>query len=245
MLGLPVFAGCMLLASGHRALSLLAALVTLWISGAWYYAAGLPLAHKGLVLISLGLALGALALLAGSRQAGAAAIPVAVAPPRAVTLSLIGLGTAVVAGLAGWNIASNERVLRDGRLVFLRIVPVDPRSLMQGDYMTLAFELPQRRVDPGLRQFGGPQPVAVGTVGPDGVATLTEITLKRPALAGGQIAMALSQKDGAWVVGSDAWFFREGDAARFAAARYGMFRVTPDGTALLAGLADGERRQIR
>jgi len=41
-----------------------------------------------------------------------------------------------------------------------------------------------------------------------------------------------------WVVVSDAWFFKEGDGARWSKARYGEFRVMPDGRALLVGMAD-------
>lgn len=42
---------------------------------------------------------------------------------------------------------------------------------------------------------------------------------------------------------SDAWFFREGDAARWEKARFGEFRVLPDGKALLVGMAD-EKLQV-
>ena len=35
---------------------------------------------------------------------------------------------------------------------------------------------------------------------------------------------------------SDAWFFKEGEAARWEKARYGEFRVLPDGRALLVGM---------
>jgi uncharacterized membrane-anchored protein len=163
----------------------------------------------------------------------------------AAATGLIALGGVAIAGLAGWSILDKERILRDGRMVMLRIVPVDPRSLVQGDYMTLAFELPERRASVSARQPGGPQPVAVGTVGPDQVVKVTEIVLKRPALAQDQIAIALSVKNGAYVVGSDAWFFKEGEAKRFEGARYGIFRVTSDGTALLAGLANEQKQPIR
>jgi uncharacterized membrane-anchored protein len=43
---------------------------------------------------------------------------------------------------------------------------------------------------------------------------------------------------------TDAWFFREGDAERWQKARYGEFRVAPDGRALLVGMADADLRPI-
>ena len=48
--------------------------------------------------------------------------------------------------------------------------------------------------------------------------------------------MELSPKGGRWLVVTDAWFFREGEAERWARARYGEFRLLPDGRAVLVGL---------
>jgi uncharacterized membrane-anchored protein/uncharacterized membrane protein len=246
LFGPVVFIGAVMLAADRRRLALLAGLTALWIIGAWYYAVTLPLTQKGLILMVLGAILGGLALVARRRVAEPTVASASISSGHpALGAALIAIGGLAIAGLAGWSIWDKERVLRDGRMVMLRIVPVDPRSLMQGDYMTLAFELPERRASATSRQPGGPQPVAVGTIGPDNVVKMTEIVLKRPALANDQIAIALSVKNGAYVVGSDAWFFREGEARRFAGARYGIFRVTLDGTALLAGLADEQRQPIR
>ena len=51
---------------------------------------------------------------------------------------------AVVAGLVvlvvvNWSIYDREQLLAEGRVVLLPLAPVDPRSLMQGDYMALRF----------------------------------------------------------------------------------------------------------
>src|SRR6476646_8967185 len=53
---------------------------------------------------------------------------------------------AVAAGLVlvaavNWTIYSRERHLAEGRVVLLELAPVDPRSLMQGDYMALRFQI--------------------------------------------------------------------------------------------------------
>ena len=52
---------------------------------------------------------------------------------------------ALIAGLAvlafvNFGIYGRERLLTEGQVVLLRMAPVDPRSLMQGDYMRLNFE---------------------------------------------------------------------------------------------------------
>src|SRR5690606_25902471 len=41
------------------------------------------------------------------------------------------------------TILVRERHLTDGEIVLLELAPVDPRSLMQGDYMALRFQVEQ------------------------------------------------------------------------------------------------------
>jgi uncharacterized membrane-anchored protein len=53
-----------------------------------------------------------------------------------------------------------------------------------------------------------------------------------------ELRMELTPKNGQWTLVTDAWFFREGEAARWQVARFGEFRVDADGRALLVGLAD-------
>jgi len=50
--------------------------------------------------------------------------------------------------------------------------------------------------------------------------------------------LELSPKNGAWVVVTEAWIFKEGTAELWQTAKYGEFRVLPDGRALLVGMAD-------
>src|SRR5262252_2186712 len=46
-----------------------------------------------------------------------------------------------VLALINFSIAAKERHLETGRVVYLELAPVDPRSLMQGDYMALRFRI--------------------------------------------------------------------------------------------------------
>ena len=39
------------------------------------------------------------------------------------------------------SIISKEKILKEGKLVLLKLAPVDPRSLMQGDYLSLRYEI--------------------------------------------------------------------------------------------------------
>ena len=48
-------------------------------------------------------------------------------------------GLALVLAVANGSIWQREQLLGSGRVVILELAPVDPRSLMQGDYMALTF----------------------------------------------------------------------------------------------------------
>jgi len=225
-----------------------AALAAAWIIGAFYYQLAWPLAQKAVVLVVAGAALGALAWLAA--RSSAAPGNLSEGPNTAGSSSSLrnpaliaatALATLLVANFAIWQ---KQELIASGRPVFVELAPVDPRSLMQGDYMRLNYRLPgntSSTLSP-LRKFGRPHVVA--TLDGRGVATLLRIEDPSLPAAGGETRIELTPKDGRWVIVSDAWFFREGDGERWNAAKYGEFRVAPDGRALLVGLADGNLKRI-
>jgi uncharacterized membrane-anchored protein len=165
---------------------------------------------------------------------------------------------AAVAALAAVNfaIADKERLLAEGRVVFLELAPVDPRSLLQGDYMqlnyTVAIEIERvlpRRADhrawlPDLLPADGR---AVVTLDPRSVATFAR--LDQPAdearpLAENEAYLRYRVRAGRLKFASDAFFFQEGTAEAYASARYGRYRVADDGALLLTSLHDEHLNQL-
>jgi len=151
----------------------------------------------------------------------------------------------VIVSAALYAIHRYERILSDGRVVLLRLAPVDPRSLMQGDYMALRFA-----VDAELRQ-------ALSMHGPSRSRTkyvyLRLDDRNRASFAGigdeplreTQQMTALRIRGGANpTVGPNAFFFEEGSAEQYANAQWGEFRVTDDGTALLTCLRDADLSRL-
>ena len=47
----------------------------------------------------------------------------------------------VVLGVVNASVYVKEQLLANGQVVYLELAPVDPRSIMQGDYMALNFAL--------------------------------------------------------------------------------------------------------
>ncbi len=155
---------------------------------------------------------------------------------------------ALVAGLlvllfVNVGIYGRERLLTDGRLVFLRLSPVDPRSLMQGDYMRLNFEVADQAFPLQVRDrnVDGHLVVALDR---QGVGRFRRLGNARP-LAPGEIALRYRVRDGVPNFATNAFFFEEGQANAYANAAYGEFRVGGDGEMILTGLRDAQLRPLK
>lgn len=147
----------------------------------------------------------------------------------AVTRILTLVAGLLVLGVVNYAIHGKERVIRNGEVVFLELAPVDPRSLMQGDYMALRFQL-AADIEAALSR---------GALDARTRSVPLDVDERRIATLGAgpgpRIAFRL-RSDGVWL-GTNAYFFTEGTAARYTNARYGEFRLDPQsGEAVLVGL---------
>lgn len=218
---------------GRWRLAAAAGVAAAWIIGAFYYQLAFPLATKALIMVGAGTLFGALAWFAlrGSTLMQGAARMRADTPQARLGIAVCALAVLAVANIGIWQ---KETLIAEGKPVFVELGPVDPRSLMQGDYMRLAFRLPVNRFDQS-RGGGAKRPRAVGKIDARGIATLDRLDDGSP-LAPGEIAIELTPTGRGWTLVTDAWYFREGDASRWERAKYGEFRVAPDGRALLVGM---------
>ena len=135
--------------------------------------------------------------------------------------------------LVDWTIVSRERHLRDGRTVYLELAPVDPRSLMQGDYMALRF----RVADSLFRPEAPAGRYAVVRLDARGIAWFVRVDDGTP-LAPGELRLRYRIRDEQPKFATNAFFFQEGDAELYSSARYGEFRVDDAGELLLTHLCD-------
>ncbi len=220
-----------------------AAVAAAWVIGSFYYQLAWPLTQKAMVLALAGAALGGLAWLA-QRRPSVSTGTAAAAPRERRATAFIAAGAVVTLLVANFAIWQKQDLIANGRVVFVELAPVDPRSLMQGDFMRLGWRLPDNTSTALDPLFKVKRPHVVARVNEQGVATLVRIAETAEALLPGELRIELSPKDGRWVIVTDAWFFREGDGERWAVAKYGEFRVMPDGRALLVGMADSALKRI-
>jgi uncharacterized membrane-anchored protein len=169
-----------------------------------------------------------------------------------ITRALIVLGALLVLGGVNYSIAHKEGIKHSGEIIYMDLAPVDPRSLMQGDYMTLNFAV-ARQIDNSFTQPDTTD--AAGIVRPgtndrplEGENRTVNITLdeKRiarlsttPIASASGLKLRYRIRKGSVWLGTNGFFFEEGRAEQYAKARYGEFRLDhSSGEAVLVGLRD-------
>jgi uncharacterized membrane-anchored protein len=231
-------AGLMLLALAHLRRSALLQATALAGIGVflffWYYDLGVDLLTKSAAALGNGAVLLVAAALL-RRWTGRAREAEAHAPRRRLgDLRWLSAALLLALALPAWQIAAKERVLATGAPVLLRLRPVDPRSLMQGDYMVLRYAIADEATrDPALPRDGA----LVVRLDEHRVAALVRVDDGRP-LAPGELRLQFRVRDRDLRLGAESFFFPEGHADRYAPAAYGELVVAPGGESVLVGLRD-------
>ena len=152
-------------------------------------------------------------------------------------LALLLSGLAILAGINA-TVWRYEHAMSSGEVVLLRLAPVDPRSLMQGDYMRLNYEIARELTSRDARatQNKGSNTLVI-RLDAHQVASLVADG-KPDRLASDERLLQVHQSERQWQIGPDAYFFEEGTGEQYEAARYGEFRLQADGKTLLVGLRD-------
>ncbi|MFB9325689.1 GDYXXLXY domain-containing protein [Paenibacillus aurantiacus] len=216
-----------------------------WGAAAWavflavkYYDTAWKLLHKS---FSLALA-GALAIALTAfydRRFGGGAMATVTPVPRLrakVFVSILLLQGALLGGM----IAVNETALASGVTVKLELAPLDPRSLLQGDYVQLNYGIstpPQKEV-PTLEELGYGAKIKV-VLAPDagGVYRFSRLYLEGDALQDGEVAL-----NGKWEgfrieYGIEHYFIPEGTGADVErTAKFANVVVSRSGNGMIVGL---------
>jgi uncharacterized membrane-anchored protein len=151
------------------------------------------------------------------------------------------VGLVLILVFFNWSVAKKEALLRDGTPLLIELAPVDPRSLIQGDYMRLEYRI--ARDLSGNNDWPRDGHIVV-TAGGDNVATFVRRHEAGTPLAPGEHLLFYRRRGGRIKIGTDAFFFQEGHASRYERAKYGELRVDASGESLLTGLRDEQRRPL-
>lgn len=139
------------------------------------------------------------------------------------------------------SITKKEELLKDGQLILLELAPVDPRSLMQGDYMTLRYEISEDIDFDNMPKRG----YCVVRLDSSGIANKIRFQKDVSPLNVGEHLIEYTSPD-KWNVniGAESFFFEEGQAEKYEKAKYGGVKIDKDGNSLLLGLYDEHQQKI-
>jgi uncharacterized membrane-anchored protein len=148
---------------------------------------------------------------------------------------LIWIAAAAVLIALNALVIQKERFLANGESVYLELVPVDPRSLMQGDYMQLRYQ-----VGDDIEEALASRPIHRGTA----VVSIDERSVVHFERLGDEVEdnderlLQWKRKEWRITLGADAFYFQEGRSEHFEQAKYAELKAHDNGKTLLVSLHD-------
>ena len=139
------------------------------------------------------------------------------------------------------SVFKKEALLANGQLVLLELAPVDPRSLMQGDYMMLSYAISENLSADTLLKRG----FCVVELTENGIGK--KVRFQEGTLPLNANEFLIEYTAGRWSqinIGAESFFFQEGHAEKYENAKYGGVKVDADGNSILMGLYDKDLKKI-
>lgn len=137
------------------------------------------------------------------------------------------------------SIIKKETTLSEGKLVLLKLAPIDPRSLMQGDYMRLSYSIARGQTD-SITKRG----YCVVKLDANAIAEKVRFQEKLEPLNDNEYLIKYTA--GSWDVniGAESFFFQEGEGEKFEKSEYGALKIDSKGNSILIGLYDEKLKLI-
>jgi uncharacterized membrane-anchored protein len=147
----------------------------------------------------------------------------------------------LVLAVVNGAIAKKQAIVESGRTVFLELAPVDPRSLMQGDYMVLAYALNRDKQTVNARGIVPTRGRMILSLDEQEVATFSRFEETKDgeeaeSLEENEIALKYRKWRRGFRFGIESFFFEEGKADTYAQAKFAEIRVSEDGRPVLVDL---------
>jgi len=142
-----------------------------------------------------------------------------------------------------FNINKKETLIETGEVLLLKLAPVDPRSIMQGDYMRLRFDL-ANEIAIEIRKLNEENTIsqyydgkAIVSKDENNIVSFIEL-YKDQSIEQNQRLMPYKYRNGMVKFTTNAFFFEEGQASHFQQAEYGQFKMSKDGEIILVHMVD-------
>ncbi len=134
-----------------------------------------------------------------------------------------------------YSLIKKEKLLKEGQLILLELAPVDPRSLMQGDYMSLRYKISEINLQEDISRRG----YCVVKIDSNNLAKKIRFQKDLTPLNEGEYLIEYKSSN-KWniSIGAESFFFQEGKADLYEKAKYGGVKIDKNGNSLLIGLYD-------
>jgi uncharacterized membrane-anchored protein len=141
-----------------------------------------------------------------------------------------------------YAIYEKEQIIKNGDIVLLELAPVDPRSLIQGDYMRLRYAIERTLSRDSIR---GQKKRGYIVIKPDENRVATFIKFfNDEALGPEEKLLRYHKKHSVVRIVPNSFFFQEGTANKYNNAKYGVFKFDDKGNKVLVGLAGSDFQMI-
>jgi len=164
---------------------------------------------------------------------------------RKLYVGLVVAALVLLLAAANFTIWQRETLLRDGQVLLLELAPVDPRSLMQGDYMALRFAVSQKLGPADVGDAAATEGYVVVKRDARNIGTFGRIYRNGEILATNESRVHYRIRKRDVRIVTNAYFFQEGMAGEYSKARFGELRVAANGAALLTGMRDKDLKLLR
>ena len=145
-------------------------------------------------------------------------------------------------GYFNWSVYQKEQTLKDGQLVLLQLAPVDPRSLMQGDYMRLNYKEASSDL---LNKQTDTRGYAILRTDSNQVGEIVRLQNTLEPVNDNELVIKYKIINRRLFLGAESFFFEEGQDTLFQKAVYGGLKVDDKGQSLLVGLYDEDFHLIQ
>lgn len=136
------------------------------------------------------------------------------------------------------QIYNKEQTLKNGRTVLLELAPVDPRSLMQGDYMRLRYAITSQ-----IKEDSGNKGTIILKIDEKQHGTFARLD-QGTSPAENEQRLIYRNRSGHLRLGAESFFFQEGQAALYDKAKFGELKVDKTGNSILTGLRDKNNKRL-
>ena len=149
----------------------------------------------------------------------------------------------LLAGLFIFSVVKMENIRGKGKELYLKLAPVDPRSLMQGDYMTLSFDLDNQIGSVRRLREDYDFPYKYVVVSQDSCKYLRGQNEPTPCEAN-EVAIKLAPKDYWHFLPTKSYFFQEGTEQKYSNSEYARVKVDEYGIFVIVALCDENKKDI-